>query len=105
MKKIPMVALLCPIIFSMQSITAQQSKEALLLHPTEVVEVQDKYQPLKVDKLSEIIKAAVEKDFPGASIAEAYTDKIGNYKLVLTIENDSKTVYTNARGEWFYPEK
>ncbi|WP_160114070.1 hypothetical protein [Aquimarina sp. AU119] len=105
MKKIPMIALLCAIVFSMQNVSAQQSQEVLPLDPIEVVEVQDNYQPLKVDRLSEIIKAAVEKDFPGASIAEAYTDKIGNYKLVLAMGNDSKTVYTNARGEWFDPEK
>ncbi len=105
MKKTSIIILLCAFVFSMQNISARQSKKTLSINSVELIEIQDKYQPFKIDKFSEIIKAAVEKDFLGASITEAFTDKKGNYKLVLVIDNDTKIVHTNARGEWFNSEK
>ncbi|WP_438425976.1 hypothetical protein [Aquimarina macrocephali] len=105
MKKISIIAAICVVLFSFQTVSAQEVEEALPITKTEASTNQEDYKQVKIDKLSEIIKAAVEKDFPEASISEAYTDKIGNYKLILTIGNDTKTVYTNARGEWFDPSK
>ncbi len=105
MKKIHIIYIACMVLFSSQYMIAQQDEEALPITMTEAATDQDKYMQMKVDKLSEIVKAAVEKDFPKASISEAYTDKVGNYKLILAMDSDTKTVYTNARGEWFNPEE
>ncbi|WP_074406911.1 hypothetical protein [Aquimarina megaterium] len=105
MKKISIIAAICVVLFSFETVSAQEVEEALPITKTEASTNQQDYKQVKIDKLSEIIKAAVEKDFPEASISEAYTDKIGNYKLILAIGNDTKTVYTNARGEWFDPNK
>ncbi len=103
MKKLSIIIAAMTVLFSFQTLSAQQTEETN--QKTQAVVQQDEYKQVEADKISEIIKAAVEKDFPGTTITEAYTDKIGNYKLVLTIENDIKTVYTNNRGEWFDPGK
>ena len=103
MKKLPILAAFFAILFSIQNISAQEI--ASTTEKKEGITQQDTYQKIELDKVSEIIKAAVEKDFPGASIAEAYIDANKNYKLVLTLNNETKTVYTNARGEWFDPNK
>lgn len=105
MKKISIIAAIGVVLFSFETVSAQEIEEALPITKTEASTDQQDYKQVKIDKLSEIIKAAVEKDFPEARISEAYTDKIGNYKLILAIGNDTKTVYTNARGEWFDPSK
>ncbi|PKV48481.1 hypothetical protein ATE84_0480 [Aquimarina sp. MAR_2010_214] len=103
MKKTSIITAVGVVLFSLQTVSAQQAEEALPITKTEASTDQDDYKQIKVDNLSEIIKAAVEKDYPKASIAEAYADKIGNYKLILAMGKDTKTVYTNARGEWFDP--
>ncbi|WP_438710768.1 hypothetical protein ACSTS3_18955 [Aquimarina muelleri] len=105
MKKIPVLLAICAISLSSTIASAQQAEEVLPITKTEATTNQEDYEEFPTDKLSEIIKAAVEKDFPGATISEAYTDKTGNYKLVLTMDNSTKTAYTNSRGEWFTPKK
>ncbi len=105
MKKIPVLLAICAISLSSTITSAQQAEEALPITKTEASTDQKDYTEIHTDKLSEIIKAAVEKEYPGATISEAYTDKAGNYKLVLAMDNGTKTAYTNSRGEWFTPEK
>jgi hypothetical protein len=105
MKKISVITAIGVVLFSLQTVSAQQAEEALPTTKTEASINQDDYKQIKINNLSEIIKAAVEKDYPKASIAEAYGDKVGNYKLILAIGKDTKTVYTNARGDWFDPNK
>lgn len=103
MKKIFVLIAVCAISLSSANVFAQQTEEELPV--TKTYADQGDYKKIHTDKLSEIIKAAVEKDFPEATISEAYTDKKGNCKLILTINNTTKTVYANSRGEWFTPEE
>ncbi len=105
MKKINIILVICSVFYSSQITYGQQyDEDALPIVESDPYFDQDSYTLIKTDKLSEIIKAAVEKDFPKATIAKAFTDNTGNYKLILKTGNTTKTVYTNARGEWFTPK-
>ncbi|WP_109302228.1 hypothetical protein [Aquimarina sp. AU474] len=103
MKKISILITVFAILCSYHNTTAQESNSTE--KKTEEAITQNGYQKIELSKVSEIIRAAVEKDYPGASITEAYIDTHKNYKLILAINNETKTVYTNARGEWFDPSK
>ena len=70
----------------------------------EIVEV-GTYEPIEISALPESVTDAVSTDFAGATLAEAYKDEEDNYKLVLTVGEESKTVYTNATGEWIEPNE
>lgn len=81
-------------------ITAQDTAEATAEITSVASAVQEDYTPLEIGELPETVATAVATDFAGATIAEAYKDAEENYKLVLVVGEESKTVYANAAGEW-----
>ena len=60
----------------------------------------DEFTEVAVDKLPEAVVNAVKKDFATATISKAYVNTSGQYKLELTADEASKTVYADKEGNW-----
>jgi len=66
--------------------------------------VQD-YKEVKSADLPQVVQDAVATDFDGATIAKAYKNAQGDYKIELATSDAKKaTVYANAKGEWIKNE-
>lgn len=62
--------------------------------------VQDKYAEITMDNLPVAVTKAIEKTYPGAKIKTVYMNKKNQYKLELTVKDQSATVYADADGNW-----
>tara|TARA_A100001518_G_C1176620_1_gene26213 strand:+ start:53 stop:391 length:339 start_codon:yes stop_codon:yes gene_type:complete len=103
MKNLMMTAAVAAMIFATANTNAQSTQAEKTLVKTEVA-VQEGFQKIETSNVPDAVKAAVQKDFEGASIAEAYINKKKEFKLVLESEGgEAKTVYANAKGEWIKP--
>ncbi|MFC5047940.1 hypothetical protein ACFSTE_00840 [Aquimarina hainanensis] len=102
MKKLSILIAVFVVSFS-STIIAQGSQTAPAIEEAVIEVAQEKYTKVATDQVSNVVKAAVEKDFEGATIKEAFQDEEGNFKLVLVIGEETKTVYANKNGEWFNP--
>ncbi len=88
------------------SITAQEGGQiAMTDTATEVVTTMEAYEPIEISALPEAVVTAISTEFSGATVAEAYKDKDDNYKVVLTVGEESKTVYADAAGKWIEPNE
>lgn len=80
----------------------QEAQEA----PVAVQPVQDGFSEIQTAELPSAVNDAVATDFEGATVAKAYKNEKGAYKLSLvTADKQTKTVYANANGEWIKPKK
>jgi hypothetical protein len=90
-------------LFSAQNLSAQEVEE------TVVQRAQDDYAKIEVQELPAEVQQAVERDFTGATIAEAYVkDHEGTQKFKLkvsTAEGEDKELYADAEGNWIEKEK
>ncbi|MBP0903733.1 hypothetical protein ACFSKN_04025 [Mariniflexile gromovii] len=70
--------------------------------PTEGISVvmNEEFKEIAVDKLPAAVKSAVEKDFASATISKAYVNSKEQYKLEITIEESTSTVYADKEGNW-----
>lgn len=67
---------------------------------------QEEYTQIDKAKLPVAVTTAVQKDFKGSSVAEAYIGKDKTYKLILVSENGEKgMVFVNENGKWIKPSK
>ncbi|MDO3695750.1 hypothetical protein QVZ41_12945 [Wenyingzhuangia sp. chi5] len=60
----------------------------------------DEFTEIAVEKLPEAVTNAVKKDFATATIDKAYVNSSGQYKLELTVDDASNTVYADKDGNW-----
>lgn len=61
---------------------------------------QSDYTEVSIDAVPAIIKAAVEKGYPGAKINKAYINEKKEYKLELSVGDQQATVFTDVNGNW-----
>jgi hypothetical protein len=74
----------------------EQVAEEATQNPT-----QSDFFEIKADALPQPVQKAVAADFEGATVAKAYKNEKGEFKLVLTTaDRKQTTVYANAKGEW-----
>ncbi|MGY5353419.1 hypothetical protein [Wenyingzhuangia sp. IMCC45467] len=64
------------------------------------VVVNEEFTEIAVDKLPEAITNAVKKDFAGATLDKAYVNTKGQYKLELSADGATSTVYADKEGNW-----
>ena len=82
-----------------QSSLASTSTEDAPTTPTQVA--QDDYSEVKVSDLPQAVKDAVAKDLEDTIITQAFANKKGVFKLVVTTTNkEAKTLFINRKGEW-----
>lgn len=64
----------------------------------EVIFAQD-YTEVAVEKLPDAIKTALERDYPGSVVDKAYVNEEGEYKLEVTLSDDTtQELYIDAEG-------
>lgn len=61
---------------------------------------QDDFAEIGKDKLPQAVLKSTEKSYPGAEIVKAYMNNENQYKLELTVKDQSATVYADADGNW-----
>lgn len=93
------------LLFAIQLITANQAKDETIQFRNEIFVGQDDFKPIETDEISTSVKHTVEKEYPSAGIAEAFIDLLGNYKLVLVMDQEIKVVYLDTNGKWYNPER
>ena len=90
-------------VFTMGSLTAfAQDTEEVQADTAEVVAAaQDDYTEISVDELPEAVTAAVEKNYPTATINNAYVNEAKEFKLEVSLEDGtSGTLYADENGNW-----
>ncbi|WP_308993491.1 hypothetical protein QLS71_011980 [Mariniflexile litorale] len=60
----------------------------------------NEFKEITLDKLPAAVTNAVEKDYASATISKAYVNSKEQYKLDLTIDGNSSTVYADKDGNW-----
>lgn|SRR5690606_21571756 len=70
--------------------------------PTETmgIIVSQEFSEISIEDLPSAVTDAVEKDFATATIDKAYVNTSKQYKLELSVEGESKTVYADTDGNW-----
>ncbi|OEK08756.1 hypothetical protein A8C32_00315 [Flavivirga aquatica] len=69
--------------------------------PTETITIlNQEFKEITINELPTAVTNAILKDFPSATVSKAYVNNKGQYKLILSIKEESKTVYANEKGEW-----
>tara|TARA_R110002020_G_scaffold191261_1_gene391079 strand:- start:476 stop:808 length:333 start_codon:yes stop_codon:yes gene_type:complete len=102
------IAVATTMLFATQGISAQEDTDsAMMTKDNSEIVAQDTYNEIDTATLPEAVTAAVETDYAGASITEAYKNENDIYKLVLETEAgaEAETVYANAKGEWVEPDE
>ncbi|MDX1364583.1 hypothetical protein [Arenibacter latericius] len=66
----------------------------------EMIHAQD-FTEIEKDKLPDAITAALEKDYPGATVEKAYLNDVNEYKLEVIFDDDSsEELFIHADGSW-----
>ncbi|NJW52989.1 hypothetical protein [Salinimicrobium oceani] len=111
MKKICLTVLAASaLIFSTQTVSAQEVAQANVeVEETVTQRVQDDFRQIEIEELPAEVQQAVERDFAGATIAEAHVkEHEGEQKFklkVTTAEGEEKELYADAQGNWIDKEK
>ncbi|MFD2517113.1 hypothetical protein [Salinimicrobium flavum] len=106
MKKIVLsVVAASAMLFSAQTITAQETApEEVAVEQVEQTVQKADWAQVEIADLPAEVQQAVERDFAGAVIAEAYVkEKEGEQKFklkVTTAEGEEKELYADAEGNW-----
>ncbi|TRZ46495.1 hypothetical protein [Robertkochia solimangrovi] len=66
----------------------------------EVISFQEEFKEIKVEEVPQAVQDALANDFPGAEIAKAYVNEAKEYKLEVTMGEETATLYANESGEW-----
>ena len=87
---------------------AQVAAQATVgVEATESVTVQDDFKKIDVAALPATINEAIAKDYAGSQATEAYikeSDEEIVFKIELQIDQESKTVFADAEGNWIDQE-
>lgn len=66
--------------------------------------VQDEFAEIEVAKLPQAVSEAVQKDYAGATIDKAYVNDKEEYKLEISKDGASQTLYADKEGNWIEKE-
>ncbi|MHA6279262.1 hypothetical protein ACXYMT_03695 [Salinimicrobium sp. CAU 1759] len=96
------------LLFSAQNLTAQEVAQ-VEVEETVVQRAQDDFRQIEIQELPAEVQQAVERDFAGATIAEAYVkEHEGEQKFKLklsTADGEDKELYADAKGNWIDKDK
>ena len=71
---------------------------------TVISQSQEEFKEIKPTDIAQPVKDAIKRDFADATVSNAYVNEKNEYKLVLSMGDDSKTVYADAKGNWLKRE-
>lgn len=64
------------------------------------VVMQEEFTEVSHDEVPQAVKDALANDYPGAEISKAYVNEAREYKLEVTMGEETATLYANENGEW-----
>lgn len=64
------------------------------------VVLQDDFTEISAESVPQAVKDAVETDYAGATIDKAYVNENNVYKLEISVDGVSSTLYASEEGEW-----
>jgi len=67
---------------------------------TELDYCKPEYREISVNAVPVTIKAALETAYSDTKLIKAYVNKKKEYKLLLSVDNQKATVYTDVNGKW-----
>lgn len=92
------------VLFSLGALTAfaQEETDQLQEEATEqIAGAQDNYSEITMDELPDNVTAAVEQNYPNATISKAYSNEDNNFKLEVAMEDDTlATLYLDSEGNF-----
>ena len=95
-------------LFSAQNLSAQEVAQ-VEVEETVVQRAQEDFRQIEIQELPAEVQQAVERDFAGATISEAYVkEHEGEQKFKLkvsTAEGEDKELYADAKGNWIDKDK
>jgi len=95
MKKIILSA---AIVFGSLSINASTITDAQQTKTSVVF--QSEYTEINKDDVPAAVKTALETAYPGAVLDKAYKNDKNEYKLDITVGEQTASVYSDAEGNW-----
>lgn len=103
------VATASAMFISAQTLSAQEVPPVVEVEETVEQRMQDDFMQIEIEELPAEVQQAVERDFAGATIAEAHVkEHEGEQKFKLkitTAEGEDKELYADAQGNWIDKEK
>src|SRR5690606_15448175 len=72
----------------------------ILQSETITIVANDDFKEIAADKIPAAITDAIAKDFASATISKAYVNSSEQYKIELTIDENTSTVYADKDGNW-----
>ena len=67
------------------------------INPVHTV-VEDGFQEVSLDKLPAAVVNSIKESFPKATLSKAFVNSKEQYKLEISVENTSKTLYADKEG-------
>ncbi|SFW33972.1 hypothetical protein SAMN02927921_01231 [Sinomicrobium oceani] len=95
MKKLVLAAALVFGGFATQAATIIDSNENVVIAVN-----QEEFTEISADEVPSAITEALERDYAGASIDKAYKNEAKEYKLEISMGEQSGVLYANENGEW-----
>ncbi|UGU17518.1 hypothetical protein LS482_06490 [Sinomicrobium kalidii] len=65
-----------------------------------IVVNQEEFTEISTDEVPAAVTEALERDYAGATISQAYVNEAKEYKLEVTIGEEAAVLYANENGEW-----
>lgn len=97
MKKIILSAAI--VLGSLSTFTAQaQGQNATSTE--QVAPATEKYTEIKAEDLPTAVTDALKKSYPDAVLSKAYVNEKKEYKLEISVKDQTATVYTDVDGNW-----
>lgn len=69
-----------------------------------VMTAQEEFKEIKAEELPQAVKDALAADFETATLDKAYINTKLEYKLEITVDGASSTVYADEDGNWIEKE-
>ena len=62
--------------------------------------VENDFQEISLDKIPTTITNSLKNSFPSATLSKAFVNEKEQYKLEISVENETKTLYADKDGNW-----
>jgi len=79
---------------------ATQAATSVISNDVAIVVNQEEFTEIAAEEVPEAVTAALAKDHEGATISKAYVNEAKEYKLEVTIGEETAVLYANENGEW-----
>ncbi|MBC9797165.1 hypothetical protein [Sinomicrobium weinanense] len=79
---------------------ATQAATSINANDVAIVVNQEEFKEIAAEEVPKAITDALAKDYEGATLNKAYVNEAKEYKLEVTIGDQTGVLYANENGEW-----